>query len=91
MSDAEGAQFAAEIGAPFFATSARTRTNVQESIFELCRCVERTSLEIKLVVVGSGGVGKVFFFLSDFRTSLLSLQVFNEFCFNKKNKNRVLL
>ncbi len=39
-------------------TSAKTRVNIEESIFELVRMIPRTSVEYKLVIVGSGGVGK---------------------------------
>jgi small GTP-binding protein len=54
----EGALLAREWGIPFMETSAKTRVNIEESIFELVRLIPRVSIEYKLVIVGSGGVGK---------------------------------
>eukprot|EP01130_Rhizamoeba_saxonica_P007606 TRINITY_DN3074_c0_g1_i1.p1 TRINITY_DN3074_c0_g1~~TRINITY_DN3074_c0_g1_i1.p1 ORF type:complete len:918 (-),score=249.55 TRINITY_DN3074_c0_g1_i1:85-2631(-) len=54
----EGREKAAQWGIPYFETSAKTRINIEESIFELCRMIPRQGLEYKLVIVGGGGVGK---------------------------------
>jgi septin family protein len=43
---------------PFFETSAKTAVNVQEAVHELLRVTPRTGAEYKVVVCGSGGVGK---------------------------------
>ena len=58
VSTKEGADLAAEFQCAFFETSAKVRHNVEESIYEVCRGVQRDSIEIKLVLVGGGGVGK---------------------------------
>jgi small GTP-binding protein len=58
VSEAEGQELAREWRCPYFETSAKTRVNVEESIFELVRLIPRTGLEYKLVIVGGGGVGK---------------------------------
>jgi GTPase KRas protein len=54
VSENEGRQLAQEWGCPYFETSAKTRVNVEESIFELVRLIPRTGLEYKLVIVGGG-------------------------------------
>ncbi len=54
----EGALLARHWDIPFMETSAKTRVNIEEAIFELVRMIPRTSIEYKLVIVGSGGVGK---------------------------------
>jgi GTPase KRas protein len=55
---AEGADIAKAWKVPFFETSAKTRENIQESIFDLVRLIPRAGTEYKLVIVGGGGVGK---------------------------------
>ncbi len=45
---------------PFMETSARSRINIEEAFFELVRLIPRQGVEYKLVIVGAGGVGKVF-------------------------------
>jgi hypothetical protein len=46
------------MGCPFFETSAKTQVNIKEAIHELVRCTPRYSKEYKMVIMGSGGVGK---------------------------------
>jgi len=58
VSTNEGALLARQWGIPFMETSAKTRYNIEEAIFELVRMIPRISIEYKLVIVGSGGVGK---------------------------------
>jgi GTPase SAR1 family protein len=43
---------------PFIETSAKTRKNVEEAFYQLVREIPRTGVEYKIVIVGSGGVGK---------------------------------
>jgi len=54
----EGQALAKRWGAPFFESSAKTRHNIDEPIFELVRNIPRIELAYKLVIVGGGGVGK---------------------------------
>eukprot|EP01027_Heterolobosea_sp_BB2_P022425 GEZU01033021.1.p1 GENE.GEZU01033021.1~~GEZU01033021.1.p1 ORF type:complete len:968 (+),score=243.56 GEZU01033021.1:73-2976(+) len=54
----EGESLARSWNAPFIETSAKLRTNVDEAFFQLVREIPRTGIDYKLVVVGSGGVGK---------------------------------
>ena len=54
----EGLNLAKKFGIPFFETSAKMRDNVEQSIHELIRTIPRTGIEYRLVIVGSGGVGK---------------------------------
>lgn len=58
VSTDEGKSLASSWGVPFFETSAKARINIEESVFELIRNILRTGPEYKLVIVGSGGVGK---------------------------------
>ena len=58
MSKADGIRLAKRMGCPFYETSAKTRVNVEEAIHELVRRTPRYSKEYKLVIMGSGGVGK---------------------------------
>jgi len=54
----EGHALAKKWNCPFFETSAKTNTNIEDSIFALVREITRESMDYKLVIVGSGGVGK---------------------------------
>ena len=55
----EANEFAQSHGMPYLETSARTRHNVEEAFFDLVRITPRThGKEYKVVVLGSGGVGK---------------------------------
>lgn len=58
MTEKEGFELAMRWKIPFFESSAKLSKNVHEAVFELCRQVPTNSLEFKLVIVGSGGVGK---------------------------------
>eukprot|EP00054_Salpingoeca_dolichothecata_P012110 m.67239 g.67239 ORF g.67239 m.67239 type:complete len:842 (-) comp19789_c0_seq2:154-2679(-) len=59
VSATEGADLAKTFGhAPFFETSAKTRINVEECFHELVRHIPRKGREYKIVLLGSGGVGK---------------------------------
>ena len=59
VSTAEGAAFAQRIGWPFFETSAKLNINITEAIQELVRRTPRVNgKDYKLVIQGSGGVGK---------------------------------
>eukprot|EP01113_Clastostelium_recurvatum_P035404 TRINITY_DN4934_c0_g1_i4.p1 TRINITY_DN4934_c0_g1~~TRINITY_DN4934_c0_g1_i4.p1 ORF type:complete len:930 (-),score=159.59 TRINITY_DN4934_c0_g1_i4:32-2821(-) len=54
----EGAALAKSWDVPFFETSAKTRVNIENAIFELIRCTPRRGYEYKVVFMGGGGVGK---------------------------------
>jgi len=54
----EGRDLASSWGVPFFETSAKVRTNIEESMIALIQTIPRTGMEYKIVLVGSGGVGK---------------------------------
>ena len=55
----EGSEFANRIGWPFFETSAKLNVNVTEAMHELVRRTPRLrGKEYKVVIQGSGGVGK---------------------------------
>jgi GTPase SAR1 family protein len=58
VAEDEGVELAARWECPFFETSAKTRVNIEESLFELLRHTPRNSYDFKVVIVGSGGVGK---------------------------------
>mmetsp|Transcript_14797 Transcript_14797/g.16430 ORF Transcript_14797/g.16430 Transcript_14797/m.16430 type:complete len:851 (-) Transcript_14797:59-2611(-) len=58
VSFAQGKALADEWGVGFMETSAKTGVNAQECFIELVRCIPRTSMDYKIVVVGGGGVGK---------------------------------
>ena len=58
MSKADGLRLSKRIGCPFFETSAKTQVNIEEAIHELVRRTPRYSKEYKMVIMGSGGVGK---------------------------------
>ena len=56
---AEAAMFAQSIGCPFFETSAKLNINITEAVHELVRNTPRLNgKEYKMVIMGSGGVGK---------------------------------
>jgi small GTP-binding protein len=54
----EAEELARSWGAVYHETSAKTRTNVEEAFFDCCRLAQRKEATIKVVIVGSGGVGK---------------------------------
>ncbi|XP_053394854.1 circularly permutated Ras protein 1-like isoform X4 [Mercenaria mercenaria] len=54
----EGNALATKLGVPFVETSAKTGENVQKLFETLIRHTPRTSMEYKVVILGSGGVGK---------------------------------
>ena len=58
VTKAEGLLLAKRMACPFFETSARTRHNVDAAVHALIRRTPRYSKEYKMVVMGSGGVGK---------------------------------
>jgi hypothetical protein len=55
VSTEEGALLAASWKVPFFETSARTRINIDEAIYELLRHTPRNR-EYKMVIMGAGGI-----------------------------------
>jgi GTPase SAR1 family protein len=57
VTTAEGMEKAKKYRIPFYETSAKTRTNVEEAIFDLVRTIPRTGVQYKLIIVGDGGVG----------------------------------
>ena len=54
----QGSDAAAALGIPFMETSAKTGHNIHEAFFELIRLTPRLGVEYKVVILGSGGVGK---------------------------------
>jgi len=54
----EGAALARTWGAPFLEGSAKTRANIEEAFYQLIRETPRYGIEYKVVIMGSGGVGK---------------------------------
>ena len=54
----EGKSLADKLGIPFIETSAKTDHNVTEAFHELIRVTPREGLDYKVVILGSGGVGK---------------------------------
>lgn len=58
VSTRQGSDVAAALGIPFMETSAKTSHNIQEAFFELIRLTPRLGVEYKVVILGSGGVGK---------------------------------
>lgn len=55
---AEGKALADKLGIPFIETSAKTNHNVTEAFHELIRVTPREGQDYKVVILGSGGVGK---------------------------------
>ena len=55
---AEGKSLADKLGIPFIETSAKTNHNVTEAFHELVRVTPREGQDYKVVILGSGGVGK---------------------------------
>jgi len=59
VSSLEAERFAGGRGLQYLETSARSRINVEEAFYDLVRATPRThGKEYKVVVIGSGGVGK---------------------------------
>eukprot|EP00049_Salpingoeca_infusionum_P015123 m.290260 g.290260 ORF g.290260 m.290260 type:complete len:966 (+) comp15816_c0_seq16:132-3029(+) len=58
VSTVEGQRLAEQLNIPFIETSAKTSMNVQEAIHKAVLQVQASLREFKLVVLGSGGVGK---------------------------------
>ena len=59
VSTSVGQEFADSLGLPFFETSAKMNINVTEAMHELVRRTPRLrGKEYKVVIQGSGGVGK---------------------------------
>ncbi len=54
----EGQSLAKAWKIPFIETSAKTRTNIEDVFINLVRTIPRSGNEYKIVIVGSGGVGK---------------------------------
>ncbi|EGC36963.1 hypothetical protein DICPUDRAFT_168760 [Dictyostelium purpureum] len=57
VSKIEAESLARSLGIPYIETSAKTRVNIEESFFRLVRHTPRNTV-YKIVVMGSGGVGK---------------------------------
>ena len=55
---AEGKSLADKLGIPFIETSAKTNHNVTEAFHQLIRVTPREGQDYKVVILGSGGVGK---------------------------------
>jgi len=58
VSYAEGKSLADKLGIPFIETSAKTNHNVTEAFHQLIRVTPRLGQDYKVVILGSGGVGK---------------------------------
>eukprot|EP00736_Rhodelphis_marinus_P006708 Rmarinus@m.3333 len=54
----EGEAVARRLGIPYIETSAKVRTNVEEMFLTLVRVTPRRGQEYRVVMMGSGGVGK---------------------------------
>ncbi|GAM19920.1 hypothetical protein SAMD00019534_030950 [Acytostelium subglobosum LB1] len=54
----EGEVLARSLNCIFKETSAKKRTNIEDSFFDLIRITPRQQMDYKVVVVGAGGVGK---------------------------------
>ncbi|EFA80461.1 type A von Willebrand factor domain-containing protein [Heterostelium album PN500] len=58
VSRGEGEALARRLKCLFIETSAKTRINIEDAFFEVVRITPRSRMEYKVVVIGSGGVGK---------------------------------
>jgi len=58
ISTEQGRQLAEKLGTMFIETSAKHRINIEETIVQLLRNTPRRGRDYKVVVLGSGGVGK---------------------------------
>ncbi|XP_076463933.1 LOW QUALITY PROTEIN: circularly permutated Ras protein 1-like [Babylonia areolata] len=58
VSSEDGKKLAESLGVPFFETSAKTGDKVTQVFHGLLRTIPRTGTDYKIVMLGSGGVGK---------------------------------
>ena len=72
----EAERFASVRGLSYLETSARTRVNVEEAFFSLVRLTPRNGKEYKVVVIGSGGVGKSALTIQFIQNHFVSLPLF---------------
>eukprot|EP01028_Stygiella_incarcerata_P007948 TRINITY_DN331_c2_g4_i1.p1 TRINITY_DN331_c2_g4~~TRINITY_DN331_c2_g4_i1.p1 ORF type:complete len:945 (+),score=307.05 TRINITY_DN331_c2_g4_i1:57-2891(+) len=54
----DASHFAKSVGIVYMETSAKTRHNIEESVFSLVRMIPRHGCDYRLAIVGGGGVGK---------------------------------
>nr|KAG5714795.1 hypothetical protein BaRGS_000283 [Batillaria attramentaria] len=58
VSKEQGQELADKLGIPYYETSAKTGDGVSDMYHALVRLIPRTGMEYKIVMMGSGGVGK---------------------------------